>query len=131
MIHAYDFYPSHIAKVIAFEVGLLSDMQTIYMVPKRVQDEVNKLIEFQQMSLVASFEDCLVIYYGIDLTKEQTQALKLIYEITPKLLQGSRLSLALGKVESERKSIDPDMRVIISALHTAVDCLKNTRRKSA
>ena len=46
---AYNHFPSHLAKVLAHEVGLLSDMNTDFMVKEEVQEEADRLIEFQQM----------------------------------------------------------------------------------
>ena len=73
---AYNVYPSMIAKVLAHEVGLLSDMQTDIMVMEHVKEERDRLIMFQQMSLVASFDDCLTVYYGMDLSEEQIKYLQ-------------------------------------------------------
>lgn len=49
------------------------------MVPEAVQSERDKLIEFQQMPLLFSFEDCLIVYYGVDLSENQIKALKTPY----------------------------------------------------
>jgi len=133
MKHAHNFYPSHVAKILACEAGLLSDMETDYFCDSNTEmlDGRDKLIEFQQMSLVNTFEDCLIVYYGIDLSESQIKSLRIIYEVTPKLLTGTVFDEAMSRVEDERKSINPNMAVIAGSLHTAIDCIGKGKRKSA
>ena len=127
---AYDHYPSHIAKVLACEVGLLSQMETDFTHSETVQSERDKLIEFQQMSLVASFEDCLVVYYENDLSDKQIKNLKIIYEVTPKLLPAILFEEALETITCESRNKKPNMAVITNSFHTAIDKLTIKQRAS-
>jgi len=120
---AYDVYPSHIAKLLAYEVGLLSDMETDFMITESVQSERDKLIEFQQMSLVASFEDCLVAYYENDLSQDQIKKLKIIHEITPKLLPATVFCGAIDAISKERHNKQSNRAVMANLFHTAIDQL--------
>jgi len=130
MKHAHNFYPSHIAKLIAFEAGLLSDMETDYFSDSNTEmlEGRDRLIEFQQMSLINTFEDSLIVYYGIDLSESQIKSLLIIYEVTPKLLTGTVFDEAMGMIEDERKSINPNMAVIAGSLHTAINLLTSKQR---
>lgn len=128
MKHAHNFYPSGIAKILAHEAGLLSDTKTDFISSdSELSNEVDRLIEFQQMSLVNSFEDCLVVYHGMELSEQQIDNLKIIYEVTPQLLPGSLFNEAMGKISSERNSIKPNMAVIANSLHTAINLLTSKK----
>ena len=115
---ADNFFPSNIAKILAFEAGLLEDPNVCNWLPA---DEVINLIQFQQMSLVASFEDCLTVYYGQDLNQDQIKNLNIIYQVTHKILPGCLLKAALEKIAAESEKSKPDMKSIISNLHVAID----------
>jgi len=129
MKHAHNFYPSHIAKILAHEAGLLSDMQTDFIqADSELSSEVDRLIEFQQMSLVASFEDCLIVYFENNLSEEQIEKLKIIYEVTPQLLPGTIFEETMSRIADERRSLKPNMTVIANSLHTAINILTTKRR---
>lgn len=134
MIHAYNIYPSYIAKVIAGEAGLLSEVAPVYYLGSdELYEELDKLIEFQQMSLVASFDDCLIVYFENNLGEDQIKSLKIIYEVTPKLLPGALFCESMATIARERdardyESRDPNMDVIANSLHTAIDILMKKRK---
>ena len=122
---ADNFFPSNIAKILAFEAGLLEDPNVCNWLPT---DEVINLIQFQQMSLVASFEDCLTIYCGQDLNQDQIKYLNIIYQVTPKLLPGCLFTAAMKNIAAENEKSIPDMRPIISNFHLAIDQLGKKQR---
>ena len=115
---ADNFFPSNIAKILAFEVGLLEDPNVCNWL---LTDEVINLIQFQQMSLVASFEDCLTIYCEQDLNQDQIKNLNIIYQVTPKLLPGCLYTAAMKNIAAENEKFKPNMKSIISNLHVAID----------
>ena len=128
MKHAHNMYPSHIAKILACESGLLSEMQTDYVrAESELSHEIDRLIEFQQMSLVNSFEDTLIVYFEHDLSEEQIKNLKIIYEVTPQLLPGSLFNESMSRVADERRQIKPNMAVIANSLHTAINLLTSKK----
>ena len=133
MKHAYNVYPSHIAKILAHEAGLLSDMETDYWVGEneaslKMLDERDKLIEFQQMSLVASFEDALIVYHGMGLSEQQIKNLKIIYQVTLQLLPSTIFGGAMAAIASESRNKKPNMAVITNLFHTAIDQLTIKQR---
>jgi hypothetical protein len=129
---AYNIYPSFIAKVLAGEVGLLTDVQGEYwgQISDELNEELDKIIRFQQMSLVASFEDCLIVYFGIDLSEKQLQNLNIIHDVTPKLLPGEMLCEQLAFISNETTNAfhKPDVKAINQAFHTVIDLITKKQR---
>ena len=117
---ADNFYPSYIAKLLAHDAGLLESPHVVNWLPT---DEVINLIQFQQMSLVASFEDCLTIYYGQDLTEKQIKNLEVIHCVTPKLLPGELFQAAMENIAKESEKSKPNTQYMVSNLHMAIDQL--------
>ena len=123
---ADNVFPSNIAKILAHEVGLIPDPHAVNW---SMDDGMRELIEFQQMSLVASFEDCLTVYFGTQLNQDQIKNLNIIYQVTHKLLPGCLLKAALEKIATESEKSKPDMKTISGAFHTAINQL--TKRRAA
>ena len=127
---AYDVFPTHWAKSMAHEVGLLSDMETDYLISEseetlKLIEEQDRLIEYQQMALSSDLESCLVVYHGIKLSKAKIKALKTIHENTPKMLVGATFSHLTHIAATERDSINPDSRKILNALRSALNILRS------
>ncbi len=59
---------------------------------------------FQQMSVLCSFEDSLIAFHGFDLSKDQMEALEIIYKNTKPWMLGYVITVALEKLESETVS---------------------------
>jgi hypothetical protein len=127
---AINHFPSHIAKILACDVGLLSDMETDWVQLSNVElcAEIDRLIQFQQMSIVASFEDCLVAYYGIDLSGIQLENLKIIYEVTPKLFPAILFDGAMEAIANERRNKEPNMAAVANSFHTVINMLTNSKK---
>lgn len=122
---ADNFFPSNIAKILAFEVGLIPNQHAVNW---SMDDGIRELIEFQQMSLVASFEDCLTIYFGTELTEKQITNLQKIHRVTPKLMPGNFFVAAMKNIATEKEKSKPDMKSIISNFHVAIDQLGKKQR---
>ena len=87
-------------------------------------DDHNTLAEFQQMSIAAKFEDCLVAYYGKELTQEQKDALKVIHSSTAPWMLGHVAGQLTEKMNS---SNDKDF---VDACEMIVDLLKEDGDKT-
>ena len=121
---ADNVFPSNIAKILAHEVGLIPDPHAVKW---SMDDGMRELIEFQQMSLVASFEDCLTVYFGTQLNQDQIKNLNIIYQVTPKLMPGNFFVAAMENIAAESEKSKPDMKSIISNFHLAIDQLGKRR----
>ena len=119
---ATNFYPSPIAEVLATEAGLLPDYD--FDEREYYSEMENKLIRFQQMSLVNQFDDCLIAYFGIDLNEKQKEFLKAIYQITHQLLTGQLIDSHLKIIHEQINGIDkPDAGAITQAFHGVIDLI--------
>ena len=103
---ADNIFPSRFAISLAAEVNLYLKERTIDRIFEWDDHNV-RLIEFQQMSLVNNFDDCLFVYHEQDLTPEQVNNLKIIYKVTPTLMNGILFGSALKQMEKEKTSSNP------------------------
>lgn len=116
------FLPSPSAKSMAIEVGLLSEQTD--MPDLEYFDERDRLIRFQQMSLVADFESCLVVYYGVDLSQGQLCSLLGIYSTSKRLVTGHMLTVCLNNITSEHEQVVPNQQRIMEMSIAAAGILK-------
>lgn len=117
---ADDVFPSKFAVSLCRECELIPELQS-YFCP--VYEEIRQLIEFQQMSLVNSFEDCLIVYHPQELTEKQLINLKIIFKVTPTLMPGHIFQSAMKNIAVENYKSKPDMNYVISNLHLALNQL--------
>jgi len=106
----------------AIEVGLLSEKTDFP--DLEYFDERDRLIQFQQMSLVADFESSLVVYFGIDLEPDQIRSLVGIYNTSKNLVKGHMLTACLNAIDSEREQCVPDKKRILEMSIAAAEILK-------
>ena len=125
---ADNIFPSFFAKVLAHEAGLLEDVHAFNHSWTWGNEEILHLIEFQQLSLVTNFDNCLTVYFGIDLSEKQINNLRTIYENTPPLMPGNLFMTAMKSVASESNKSKPNMQAIISNFHVALDKLGKKQR---
>lgn len=116
------FLPSPSVKAMALEVGLLSEKTDF---PDMAYfDERDRLIRFQQMAMVADFESCLVVYFGIDLEPDQIRSLVGIYNTSKTLVTGHVLTVCLNAIASEHEQVIPDKKRILEMSIAAAEILK-------
>ncbi|GAF70504.1 unnamed protein product, partial [marine sediment metagenome] len=59
--------------------------------------KMDSMRAFQQMSITSSIEDSMIAFYGMDLTDEQKEILKVIYKSTKPWMLGHVVGVLLDK----------------------------------
>ena len=112
-------FPSEFAKRLARSVKLHPiDLALIRDKEKKANavDEMFRMKEFQQMSLYNSFEESMIIYLGIKLTKEQTAMLKIIHKSTGPWAKGFIAENLLGTMGLDSKATTENSKVLLDSL---------------
>lgn len=81
---------------------------------------ITMLQDFQTMALATNFEDCLVVFYDLKLSKKRLKCLKVIYEHTRVWMRGYPATVLLQRLQSCNVTAI-DAKYIASAL---VECLQ-------
>ena len=107
--------PTVFAKNICKEVDLLNREDC----GPEFLEQVNRLQQFQQMSISCRFEQAKIAYHGIDLDEQQLKSLKLIYDTTKPWLQGHVVGAILDRINSKttsNKDFSETVRTILEKL---------------
>ncbi len=67
---------------------------------EEMRNRTEMMVCFQQMAMACSFEDCLIAYHGIKLTKSQTESLQVIHKSTRPWILGNNTATLLKKLQS-------------------------------
>ena len=95
MLHS-QLFPTNFARKLADSVGL-RDVG---------YDDVDQcLVNFQQMSMSASFEESLIAYHGVELTEQQRKALEIIYNSTIPWIKGHITGVLMTRLTEDKLSI--------------------------
>ena len=112
--------PTVFAKSICKSVGLMDPEE--YGIP--FVEELFRLQQFQQMSIVCSFEEALISFYGAELTEDQKIGLKLIYKTTQPWMKGHAIGVLLERMNSKttrNKDFAESMMIILDQLSEESD----------
>ncbi len=93
-----DEFPTVFGRSIATSVDLLDKSETGVEFLKQNY----ALGQFQQMSCACPFERAILIYHGIELTEEQTEALKLIHETTKDWLKSYAIAEIMARLKNKK-----------------------------
>ena len=88
---------------------------------EKLADLEERMRWFQQMSVTSSFEDCVAVYFGMELTEEQVSVLKLIHRTTKPWMTGHVVGVLLDKIDDGRmqnKDFAEAVRVLVDQLDT-------------
>lgn len=117
-----DYFPSNFAIEIAKEHKLYTNKEippprypeevSVWHCGKRAGRQHERLQMFQTVSLTSSFDECLNIYAGIDLTIWQLHALREIHTASPIWMKGKFISDIIGRNEN---GYVPTQQIIIAA----------------
>lgn len=82
-------------------------------------DLKDRLVTFQKMAVACSFDDCLIAYYGMDLSDEQEEILEFIYTKTKSWMIGHIAENLMDQLQSKQTS-GRDARELAETLHEMI-----------
>lgn len=110
-------FPLFFAKQICVDSGLWDSLDEKD--PRKKYTEYQQLKNFQQMSISCKFDECMVAYYGTDITEEQLQGLMIIHKATKSWIKGELVGVLMSKLSKNKitnKDLASSVAVIIDSL---------------
>lgn len=94
-----DIFPTEFARRLGESCGLMERHKKNMDVKKYARR--NEMMQsFQQMALSCSFDDCLVAFYGVKLSKEDLDVLTIVHKSTVPWTMGNAAKVLLEKLNS-------------------------------
>lgn len=112
-------FPTAFAKRLAILCNLLFDGEIMRITKvderEKAMGMMVRLQEFQQLAVYNGYDDCVIVYGGIELTEEQTKQLKIIHKTTVPWAKGRIADTLLSTMGDDPKITSQISKVILDS----------------